>query len=573
MIGKVIRGSYLPGLIRYLFGPGEFNVHQDPRVVAGFRPPAELDPGYQPDGRRHLRPLDELLTQPLGLLEEIPPRSVWHYPIRAHPDDPILTDQQWNDIATEIMHATGLATRGDEQAVRWIAVRHADDHIHIVAVLARQDGQRPDIHNDAYKARDALREIEKRYGLVRTAPADRTAPTRPTRGESERAFRNRRTEEPRVTLRRLVTTCAAEASSETEFFERLEREGVRIRKRFSIREPDQATGYAVGLSDDLNVAGEPIFYSGGKLASDLTLPQLRSRWQSDPSDTDPRTKDFHPLDGRRLSDRSAVAYLRSTVRTAADRARTEVEFFELITEAGVLVRKRFSTRTPDQITGYAVTLPGCFGHDGRELWYSGGRLSDVLTLPSLRQRWDLGHAGSPHHRGGAAFTAEERQAFYDDAADAAAYATEQICEHGPGSREAADAAWAAAGTLHVAAQTLGNPHLRRAADAYDRAARQPYGRIPAPTPAGNGLRTTARLMSMAKAINSPATLNILILVANLMALTEAVAELRSAEERRAQAMAARVARDHLQEGLLSSGDCVDGPHPGQRQRPGNARSR
>jgi len=60
---------------------------------------------------------------------------------------------------------------------------------------------------------------------------------------------------------------------------------------------------------------------------------------------------------------------------------------------------------------------------------------------------------------------------------------------------AADAAWAASDTLHVAAAALGSSVLRQAADAYDRAARAPHGRIPQPTPAGNRLRQAARLMS------------------------------------------------------------------------------
>jgi hypothetical protein len=47
----------------------------------------------------------------------------------------------------------------------------------------------------------------------------------------------------------------------------------------------------------------------------------------------------------------------------------------------------------------------------------------------------------------------------------------------------------------VAAAALGSRILRQAADAYDRAARAPYGRIPAPGPAGNQLRQAARLIS------------------------------------------------------------------------------
>jgi hypothetical protein len=43
------------------------------------------------------------------------------------------------------MDKTGLAAADDELGVRWVAVRYAADHIHIVATLARQDGTRPKI--------------------------------------------------------------------------------------------------------------------------------------------------------------------------------------------------------------------------------------------------------------------------------------------------------------------------------------------------------------------------------------------------------------------------------------------
>jgi len=37
---------------------------------------------------------------------------------------------------------------------------------------------------------------------------------------------------------------------------------------------------------------------------------------------------------------------------------SEQEFFTRLDQAGVLVRKRFSTRNPAEVTGYAVALPG-----------------------------------------------------------------------------------------------------------------------------------------------------------------------------------------------------------------------
>ena len=68
-------------------------------------------------------------------------RPVWHCAVRAAPQDRMLSDDEWAQIAGDIMHRTGVAPYGQEDdAVRWVAVRHGDDHIHIVAMLARQDG-------------------------------------------------------------------------------------------------------------------------------------------------------------------------------------------------------------------------------------------------------------------------------------------------------------------------------------------------------------------------------------------------------------------------------------------------
>jgi hypothetical protein len=147
-----------------------------------------------------------------------------------------------------------------------------------LVVLARQDGARPRFWNDYYRVGEACRSAEQRFGLRRTAPRDRTAGSRPTRAESEKARRRGRSEPPRITLRRAVSAAAAASSGEEEFFAHLEQAGVVVRKRFSTRNPGQVTGYAVALPTDTTRSGGPVWYSGGKLAPDLALPKLRHRW-------------------------------------------------------------------------------------------------------------------------------------------------------------------------------------------------------------------------------------------------------------------------------------------------------
>lgn len=280
MIGKVIRGANVAGLTRYLYGPGERNEHVDPHVVAGFHHPAALEPGIRPDGTRDLSKLNRLLNQPLAAL---PPgtaddKPVWHCALRAAPDDPILSDDAWADIAHQVMHHVGLAPYGDDRAVRWAAIRHADDHVHIVATLARQDGIKPSVWNDFRRLRAACNKAEQRYGLRGTAPADRTAAPRPTRAETELTHRQHRPEEPRLTLRRAVATAAATSANEAQFFSRLRAQGFLVRERFSTQTPGEITGYAVALPDHVNREGRPVWFGGGRLAPDLTLPKLRHRW-------------------------------------------------------------------------------------------------------------------------------------------------------------------------------------------------------------------------------------------------------------------------------------------------------
>ena len=317
-------------------------------------------------------------------------------------------------------------------------------------MLARQDGRRPSVRNDRYRVRDACLAAERRYGLRPTAPGDRTAARRPSRAETEKAARHGAEEAPRVTLRRQVSTAAAAAGSEQEFFTRLRQAGVLVRTRHSSRDPGQVTGYAVALPGDTAKAGAPVWYGGGKLAADLTLPKLRRRW---------------PRPGR-----------------------------------------------------------------------------------------------------GDRFTAAERSAAWDHVAQVVGHASAHIrsllAGDDPGA--AADAAWATSDTLHAAAAALGSRILRQAADAYDRAARAPYGRTPAPTPAGDGLRRAARLLSAYGYITSDPSFRPLILIIRLAVLAEAVADLRHSQQHAAQAAGAlRAAQQlHAARGIYAAPAAAD-QHPEQ----------
>ncbi len=282
MIGRVLpRGKRVQGVLRYLYKTGEDSRHVSPHVVGSWRHPASVEPPVSENGKRNFGPLASMLENPLYMLDadRRPRQPVWHCVVRAAPGDPDLTDGQCLDISREVMHRLGLSVRGHEgEGVRWVAVHHGDNHIHIVATLARQDGRRPKLDREYIRLGAAMRAVEQKYGLRVTGCTDGSADKRPTRAEQEKARRSGKREPSRTALRRAVQAAAAVAGSEAEFLAALQARGVQLRLRHSTVNPGEVTGYAVGLPGDLNASGGQVWYGGGKLAPDLTLPKLRTRW-------------------------------------------------------------------------------------------------------------------------------------------------------------------------------------------------------------------------------------------------------------------------------------------------------
>lgn len=82
----------------------------------------------------------------------------------------------------------------------------------------------------------------------------------------------------RVLLREAAGSAAHYARDDATFFGSLQQAGVLIRYRYSDRDPAQVTGYAVALPGHNDADGNPIWYSGGRLAADLTLLALHNCW-------------------------------------------------------------------------------------------------------------------------------------------------------------------------------------------------------------------------------------------------------------------------------------------------------
>jgi hypothetical protein len=94
-----------------------------------------------------------------------------------------------------------------------------------------------------------------------------------------------------------------------------------------------------------------------------------------------------------------------------------------------------------------------------------------------------------------------------------------------------------------------------------------YGRIPARSHDGDQLRRTARMIALAGNLTGDNTLMAIALVAQLVALAAAVAELRQAQQHAAQAAAARAAAAHLHAAVTQARSRAPRFGQGQSQRP------
>ncbi|MGM0347235.1 relaxase/mobilization nuclease domain-containing protein [Streptomyces sp. Adlamb9] len=278
MIAKISSGKDTAGLIRYLFDIEKATDHTDPHLVAswdGFAP----DPGRSDDfvATRRLLVADlDLRVKQARRLDRAPARYVWHCSLRAASTDRKLSDEDWADIARRVVAATGIAPQGDPDGCRWVAVRHAPDHIHIAATKVRGDLSTARHWNDYLTADRELANIEKDYGLHQVVRGDRTAAKRSTRAEQEKARRTGHETTARERLRFAVRTAVSVATSPEEFLHILgATDDILVEvQRFP---SGDIRGYKVAVEGDTNTIGESIWYSGSSLAPDLSFPQIRDR--------------------------------------------------------------------------------------------------------------------------------------------------------------------------------------------------------------------------------------------------------------------------------------------------------
>jgi hypothetical protein len=302
VIAQISRGDTMPDLVSYLFGPGRCNEHVNQHLVAGcadavFTAGSALwqeEPGTVRKVPKQARELGWQLEYPKSRWQsEVPRGHVWHCSLSLRPGEGPLTDAQWTHAAHALVDALGFSSTGGKAPCRWVAVRHGpsgdgNDHIHIAVSLVREDGTKASTWNDYRKAGQVCGQLENRFGLrhVPGRTVHRSVPE-PSRADREISAARGDPEPLRVRLERTVRACAAAARSEARFIALARVNGLLIRPRYTDAPGTRTvTGYAVALKDGRQAYSRktgitgPVWFGGGKLATDLSLPALRRRWET-----------------------------------------------------------------------------------------------------------------------------------------------------------------------------------------------------------------------------------------------------------------------------------------------------
>lgn len=301
------RGKDMPGLVRYLYGPGKANEHTDQHAIAAsngleFGYSGSLSPADASELGRVLEASwhDQMAEANAlvgagrggvsraslaagGPVPDSEKEHVYHL-IVSLPPEARWTDEQWAIVARDVVEGMGFSEGpDDEHGCRWVAIRHGlsargNDHLHIAVNLVRQDGRRMRLPKGDYAlANEVRRRIEERHDFVLPLHDAGRAPVRSlpayTVAEHAIAQENGHAFPDRVVLQQIVRSAATAASTEADWITGvLDGRDVEIQPaRWAPGGQELVTGYKVRR-------GDGAWFTGSQLAPDLTLPKMRAMW-------------------------------------------------------------------------------------------------------------------------------------------------------------------------------------------------------------------------------------------------------------------------------------------------------
>jgi len=341
VIAKITRGSD-PGRIgAYLHGPGRAEEHGyegrlGGAVIAGTVP--VLEP----------RASGEWVAEMRAAIARRPDitRPVWQTSLRSASGDRVMSDAEWADAAQ------GFATRMGFAEHPWVAVRHAENHVHLVVSRVDHTGEVWHGRFDRRLAQQACARLETEHQLA-VAPRSRAVQVAPgqqrvaggpadgqlTKGEWRRAVATDTTP-TRVVLAERVRTAAqlAVGRGRPAFEQELTRVGVAYEANQA--NTGRMNGYRFADPTHQDPAGEPVWFKASQLDKTLSWAALDKRLT-----TPPLPADQAPVK-RRLQTRSSHDRdLAAAHQTAGDSRNRAADQARTAAHAHLTAKERGWTRT------------------------------------------------------------------------------------------------------------------------------------------------------------------------------------------------------------------------------------
>jgi len=307
VIPNVVKGGDMRGLLQYLVETDQgrtHNVHDNPHVVSGDHHLMAWHGAEQLDGAAANEIVDyldeprkrwgtEICAQVrardpetdevkvVGYREQ----NVWHCSLSLSAEEGAVDEDRWDAIARDFMDRMGFTEEGSGKApARWVAIHHGtssagNDHVHIAASMVREDGTRWDGRfGDWRRAQEACRELEIKHGLRPVVGRESGLAVRGEKAaERETAKRAGLTNTAPVELAHRVRATAVASTSEAEWVRRVRGSGVVLKPYYAKGTTDVVTGYKAALRPE-TYSDKLVFYGGGRLGKDLSLPRIREHF-------------------------------------------------------------------------------------------------------------------------------------------------------------------------------------------------------------------------------------------------------------------------------------------------------
>ncbi|MFI9333043.1 relaxase/mobilization nuclease domain-containing protein [Kitasatospora sp. NPDC052868] len=253
MIAKITKGKRASGAIRYDFGPGRRDEHQDARVLAG----------NVPGTPQQVARLIDHHTRPSGIKTPI-----WRCSLSLPDEDGVLTDERFAVIAQQYVERMGYG------GCPWVVVRHGDDHVHITVSRVGWDRRVVDDHGDYLKSMPIVRALEKQHRLVDAgALSNRRNPQ--VSGQERAASVKRGAVEPeRLQIRAAVAEAVAAAAGRGRpaFEAELRQHGVDYRA--NVASTGRMNGYSFSVPAWTDAEGAQVWVTASKTSKDYAWQKL-----------------------------------------------------------------------------------------------------------------------------------------------------------------------------------------------------------------------------------------------------------------------------------------------------------